>query len=133
MRNILIFQVKFIILTFEGAADNLKAWKCPEGRFLRNYSGHNSIVNSVAINKDNVLVSAADDGSIYFWDYKSGYNFQKITSQPQPGSLSCEAGVFAVKFDQSSTLMITAECDKSVKIWRENETATKENFPINFN
>jgi len=70
---------------------------------------------------------------MYFWDYKSGYNFQRITSAPQPGSLSCEAGVFCVKFDHSSTIMITAECDKTVKIWREDPNATKENFPINFN
>jgi pleiotropic regulator 1 len=45
---------------------------------MRNISGHNAIINTVSINKDNVLVSGADNGSLYFWDWKSGYNFQKI-------------------------------------------------------
>ncbi len=44
------------------AADNIKVWKCPEGTFLRNISGHNSILNTVSINLDNVLVSGADNG-----------------------------------------------------------------------
>ena len=62
--------------TFCSAApDNIKVWKCPEGMFLRNISGHNAIINSIAINKENVLVSEADNGSIYLWDWKSGYNF----------------------------------------------------------
>jgi pleiotropic regulator 1 len=57
------------------ASDNLKVWKCPEGTFLRNVSGHNAMINSIAINRSNVLASAADNGSLYFWDWKSGYNF----------------------------------------------------------
>jgi pleiotropic regulator 1 len=99
---------------------------------MRNISGHNAIVNSVALNKDGVVVSGADNGSLYFWDYKSGYNFQKIDSPVQPGSLSSEAGIFAIKFDQSSTRMITAECDKTIKMWKEVEDATPDQYPIDF-
>lgn len=58
-----------------GAADNMKIWKCPDGEFLRNVSGHNSIINTLSLSTDNVLVSGADDGSLKFWDWKSGYNF----------------------------------------------------------
>jgi hypothetical protein len=29
--------------------------------------------------------------------------------------------------------MITAECDKTIKIWKEDEEATPETHPINFN
>lgn len=43
--------------------------------FLRNFSGHNAIINTLALNLDNVLVSGADNGSMKFWDWKSGYNF----------------------------------------------------------
>lgn len=106
-------------------------WQCPEGRFLRNISGHNSIINSIALNKDGILVSGSDNGSLFMWDYKSGYNFQQIESKVQPGSLSSEAGIFAIKFDKSSTRMITAECDKTIKMWKEDEDATPENYPIN--
>ena len=49
--------------TFVSASpDNIKVWKCPEGQYLRNISGHNAIINTIAINKENVLVSAADNG-----------------------------------------------------------------------
>ena len=115
-----------------GGCDNIKVWKFPEGKFLRNISGHNAIVNSVALNKDGVLVSGGDNGSLNFWDYKSGVNFQTIDSKVQPGSLSCEAGIFAIKFDHSSTRMITGECDKTIKMWKEDEDCTEENFPLNF-
>jgi len=49
--------------TFVSAAhDNVKVWKCPEGEFLRNISGHQEILNCVALNKDNVLVAGGDKG-----------------------------------------------------------------------
>eukprot|EP01017_Pseudomicrothorax_dubius_P030250 TRINITY_DN3757_c0_g1_i4.p1 TRINITY_DN3757_c0_g1~~TRINITY_DN3757_c0_g1_i4.p1 ORF type:complete len:268 (-),score=59.20 TRINITY_DN3757_c0_g1_i4:51-815(-) len=115
------------------AADNLKVWKCPEGTFLRNISGHNGIVNAVAVNEDDVLASCGDNGSLYMWDWKSGYNFQQLVSKPQPGSISSEAGIFAAKFDRSSMRLITAECDKSIKMWKEDENATPETHPIDPN
>jgi len=115
-----------------GGADKIRVWKCPEGQPLRNIAGHNAIINSLALNKDNVLVSAADNGTMYFWDWNSGYNFQQIQSTPQPGSLSCEAGIFAAMFDNSSLRLITAECDKTIKVWKEDEDAIPENFPIKY-
>ena len=51
----------------------------------------------------------------------------------QPGSLSCESGIFDIKFDRSSLRMITADCDKSIKIYKEDENATPETHPIVFN
>ncbi len=117
--------------TFASAgADKVRVWKCPEGQPLRNIAGHNAIINAMALNKDNVLVTAADNGTMYFWDWASGYNFQQIQTTPQPGSLSCEAGIFAAAFDLSSLRLITAECDKTIKVWKEDEEATPETFPI---
>lgn len=77
-----------------GAPDNIKVWQCPNGVFLRNVTGHNAIVNALAINSENVLVSGGDDGSLKFFDWKSGYNFQSMNSIVQPGSLDAEAGMF---------------------------------------
>ena len=48
----------------------------------------------------------------------------------QPGSLSSEAAIFQVKFDRSSLRMITAECDKSIKIWKRDDDATPETHPL---
>ena len=40
-----------------GSADNIKQWKCPEGTFMQNFEGHRSIINTLAVNVDNVLFS----------------------------------------------------------------------------
>lgn len=84
-----------------GAADNIKKWQLPEGQFLRNFRGHNAIINTLALNQDNVVVSGADNGSMRFWDYTTGYCFQKLDTIVQPGSLDSEAGIFASSFDRS--------------------------------
>ena len=114
-------------------ADKIRVWKCPEGDQLRTIPDHTSVINSLALNQDNVLVSGADNGTLYFYDWESGYNFQQIKSPLQPGSLASEAAIFDIMFDRSSMRMITAECDKSIKIWKEDETATPETHPIAFN
>ena len=85
-----------------GGADKLRIWSCPKGVHLRSLEGHNSIINALALNHDGVLASGGDNGSLYLWDYKSGYNFQTIQSLVQPGSLSCEASIYAMSFDRSS-------------------------------
>jgi len=114
-----------------GGADNIKKWKLPEGSFMQNLGGHNSIINSLSLNQDNVLFSGSDNGSMYFWDWKSGYNFQQLQTIPQPGSLESEAGIFASTFDLSGSRLITCEADKTIKIWKEDEEATPESYPIN--
>ena len=39
--------------------------------------------------------------------------------------MQSEAGIFAMAFDQSGSRLLTAEADKTVKFWREDETATE--------
>jgi pleiotropic regulator 1 len=67
---------------------------------------------------------------MFFWDYKTGYNFQTSEAIAQPGSLENEAGIFCSTFDRTGTRLITGEADKSIKIWKEDETATEETHPI---
>lgn len=104
-----------------GATDHLKRWKLPEGTFLHNYEGHNSVINCVSINQDDVLVSGGDDGSLQFWDWNSGTCFQTLNSKAQPGSLDCEASIYASTFDRTGLRLLTGEGDKSIKIWGEVE------------
>jgi pleiotropic regulator 1 len=56
---------------------------------------------------------------MYFWDWKSGYNFQKSSTVAQSGSLESETGIFCSTFDRTGTRLITGEADKSIKIWKE--------------
>ncbi|EEB09486.1 WD repeat protein Prp5 [Schizosaccharomyces japonicus yFS275] len=112
-----------------GASDNIKRWKFPEGAFMGNFSGHNAIVNTLSINSDNVLFSGADNGSMCFWDWKSGHKYQEMQTIAQPGSLESEAGIFASTFDKTGLRLITCEADKSIKIYKQDESATPETHP----
>lgn len=98
--------------------------------FLNNMSGHNTIINSLSVNEDNVLVSGGDNGSLCLWDYATGHRFQRIETVAQPGSLDAEAGIFASSFDVSGSRLVTCEADKTVKIWKEDPNATPETHPI---
>lgn len=118
------------------SSDNNKVWKCPKGSFERNIQGHNAIVNACAIREgaqgSSVLIAGTDNGYLHFWDWRSGHKFQGLEAIPQPGSMSSENGIFDVKLDQSASRLITAECDKTVKIYREDPDATPETHPLNW-
>ncbi|KAG8265109.1 Pleiotropic regulator 1 [Homalodisca vitripennis] len=125
--------IPFISYMFASASpDNIKQWKCPEGNFIQNLSGHNAIVNCLAINPEGVLVSGADNGTLYCWDWRTGYNFQRLQAPVQPGSMDSESGVFSMTFDQSGSRLITTEADKTIKIYKEDESATEETHPIHW-
>eukprot|EP00854_Cymbomonas_tetramitiformis_P012808 gene12808-15138_t len=117
--------------TFASAsADNIKKFLLPKGNFLHNMlSNQRTIVNTMSVNEDGLMVTGGDNGSLWWWDWKSGHNFQKEQTLVQPGSLESEGGIFATTFDLTGTRLITAEADKTIKMWKEDETATKETHP----
>lgn len=112
--------------------DNIKQWRCPEGNFIQNLNGHNAIVNAMAVNPEGVLVSGGDNGTMFFWDWRTGYNFQRFQAAVQPGSMDSEAGIFAMTFDMSGSRLITTEADKTIKIYREDDEASEESHPVNW-
>jgi len=113
-----------------GATDCLKYWQAKDGRFLKSYTGHKAVVNAMAVNEDGVLVSGGDDGSMNFWDYKTGYNFQSGSSIVQPGSLDAENAIFCTEFDGTGTRLITGEADKTIKIYKADVEASEMTDPI---
>lgn len=122
--------------TFASASTGqIKQWLCPRGQFMQNFSDASidgTVVNSLSVNEDNVLFSGADDGSMGFWDWKSGYLFQKTEAEAQPGSLDAERGIFCSTFDRTGLRLITGEADKTIKVWGMDETATEESFPMDW-
>ncbi len=117
--------------TFASAsAGSIKQWKCPEGAFMQNFEGHNAILNTLSVNADNVLFSGADNGSMSFWDWKTGHRFQALDTIAQPGSLDAEAGIMSSTFDRSGLRLICGEADKTIKIWKPDDQATPETHPI---
>ena len=67
-----------------------------------------------------------------FWDWRSGNSFQQETVKVQPGSLESEAGVYAMSYDMTGSRLLTAEADKTIKLWKEDEHASEHTHPINF-
>ncbi|XP_015675034.1 pleiotropic regulator 1 [Protobothrops mucrosquamatus] len=115
-----------------GSPDNIKQWKFPDGNFIQNLSGHSAIINTLAVNSDGVLVSGADNGTMHLWDWRTGYNFQRVHAAVQPGSLDSESGIFACAFDQSESRLLTAEADKTIKVYKEDDSATEETHPVSW-
>ena len=70
-----------------------------------------------------------DNGTLTFWDYKTGTPFQHAEDIPQPGSLDAEAGVFCSTFDLTGTRLITGGADKTIKA-RFRTMFTQVCFPI---
>lgn len=82
-----------------------------------------------------------------FWDWKTGHRFQSLDTTAQPGSLDAEAGIMSSTFDRSGLRLIVGEADKtsksillsgvlgltlSVKIWKQDETATEVTHPLDW-
>lgn len=142
VRTLTIHPTEFSFASGSAGGNNIKKWKCPEGQFVHNFSGHDSIINTINVNHDGVFFSggassrdscrtdgAADNGSITWWDYKTGLPFQTMTDVPQPGSLDAEAGIFCSTFDQTGTRLITGGADKTIKVrclraWSPADRAT---------
>ncbi|KAL1306694.1 hypothetical protein AAFC00_005364 [Neodothiora populina] len=119
--------------TFASASSaQIKQWKCPEGAFMQNFDGHNAIINTLAVNQENVMFSGGDNGSIAFWDWKTGYKFQHEESIAQPGSLDAEAGIMSSTFDLSGSRLLTGEADKTIKVWKQDENATEDSYPLDW-
>lgn len=128
VRGLVLHPEEFTFAT--ASRDNIKEWKCPEGDFIHNfYPPVNSIINTLSVNQDGVMFAGGDNGAMGFFDWKTGHKFQEMSTIAGPGSLESENGIFASSFDQSGIRLITGEADKSIKIWREDETATPDSHP----
>lgn len=115
------------------SAENIKKFSLPRGEFMHNMlSQQKTIINTAAVNEDGVLATAGDNGSLWFWDWTSGHNFQQAQTIVQPGSLDSEAGIYAMTYDLTGSRLITCEADKTIKMWKEDDTATPETHPVHF-
>ena len=78
IRNIIKYCFFLSYMFASASPDNIKQWKCPDGKFIQNLPGHNAIINCLAVNPEGVLVSGADNGTLHCWDWRTGYNFQRL-------------------------------------------------------
>ncbi|CCD25057.1 mRNA splicing protein PRP46 NDAI_0E02400 [Naumovozyma dairenensis CBS 421] len=112
------------------STDDIRSWRLPEGALLTNFNSEKSgIINSLSVNQDNVLCAGGDNGTLSFYDYKSGHKYQTLATKEIPGSLGSERGILCSTFDQTGLRLITGETDKSIKIWHQDDIATPETNP----
>ncbi len=86
---------------------------------LRHTNGTEKFIHGI------VIMFSGDNGTMFLWDWRTGYNFQRIQAPVQPGSIDSEAGIFALAFDKSGSRLFSCEADKTVKIYKEDETAVR--------
>ncbi|SOV10674.1 golgi organization and biogenesis factor, putative [Plasmodium sp. DRC-Itaito] len=119
--------------------DNVKVWCGADAEFDRNITGFNSIINCSLIKQDayfndsSILILGSNNGQLHFYDWSSGYKYDTLSNKVVPGTVECENSTLSMAFDKSESRLITTHGDKSIKIWKENEDATPENFPIKWN
>jgi WD40 repeat protein len=51
------------------SAGGIKKWKCPEGTFVFNFSGHNAIINTLSVNAEGVFFSGGKIITFRFYDF----------------------------------------------------------------
>lgn len=55
VRSIVMHPREFMFAS--ASPDNIKQWKCPEGKFVQNLEGHNAVINTMSVNEQGVLFS----------------------------------------------------------------------------
>ncbi|CDO95837.1 unnamed protein product [Kluyveromyces dobzhanskii CBS 2104] len=128
IRELTLHPAEFSFATV--STNDIRSWKLPEGQLLTNFQSQDSgILNSASINDDDVLFAGGDDGTLSFYDYKTGHKFQSLSTTETAGSLESERSILCSTFDMTGTRLITGEGDKSIKIWKQNADATEEEYP----
>jgi pleiotropic regulator 1 len=107
--------------TFGSAGERVKRWSLPQGRFLHNLQSDDiQVWNCLDINQEGVAVGGSDNGLVTFWDWRNGGPINQLLSPVQPGSLDCEAGILACKFDLTGLRLFTGCVDKTIKVYKED-------------
>lgn len=60
VRALAIHPTEFSFASGSAGGNNIKKWKFPEGTFVHNFSGHDSIVNTLSVNADGVMFSGGE-------------------------------------------------------------------------
>jgi len=57
VRALTIHPTEYSFASGSAGGNNIKKWKCPEGTFVFNFSGHSAIVNTMSVNSEGVMFS----------------------------------------------------------------------------
>jgi WD40 repeat protein len=57
VRALAIHPIEYSFASGSAGGNNIKKWKCPEGAFVFNFSGHDAIINTLSVNAEGVFFS----------------------------------------------------------------------------
>jgi WD40 repeat protein len=88
----------------------IRLWKLPEGKLIKEFSGHNGTVWSIDFSSDGkTLISGGEDKTIKLWDIESGKLLSTLTGH--------SLNIWDVKFSPDGTKIASGSFDKTIKIW----------------
>ena len=65
IRSQCIHPTEYSFAAGSAGGNNIKKWKCPEGAFVFNFGGHNSIINSLSVNSEGIFFSGGKSVFLY--------------------------------------------------------------------
>lgn len=60
VRSLTIHPTEYSFASGSAGGNNIKKWKCPEGMFVHNFSGHDAIINTICVNEEGVMYSGGE-------------------------------------------------------------------------
>jgi WD40 repeat protein/predicted Ser/Thr protein kinase len=87
----------------------LKLWDAATGRLRRTFRGHSGIVTAVAFGAENVLASAATDGTVRLWNVETGKQTLLVPAQAGP--------VLALAISSDGSQLLSAGEDGTIHLW----------------
>lgn len=127
-------------------ADDIRVWSLPAGEHecqagtsiptkdSHSQTQYSYLWSSCAMSARGTFVAGSQDGHLAFYDWskqpdiitngeRKVFPFYRTMTKSIPGTLKGEGGINFMTFDASGTRLITAESDKSVKVWQMKERA----------
>lgn len=125
VRSIVVHPLENTMVTC--GADNVRKWRLPTGEFFCNLNlmpgaPEEGLWNSATLSANDVLFVGAEGGGMRFYDWSTHTLYQHGSTVSVPGTLPGEGGILCCTFDRSGQRLLTGEGDKTIKMWREEET-----------
>lgn len=88
----------------------IRLWKLPEGKLIKEFSGHTGTIWALDFSSDGkTLISSGEDKTIKLWDVESGKLLRTLIGH----SLT----IWDVKFSPDGTKIASGSYDKTIRIW----------------
>lgn len=93
VRALAIHPTEYSFATGSAGGNNIKKWKCPEGSFVFNFSGHNAIINTLSVNAEGVFFS----GGNCCYPYGKISRPHPLLPITQPTTVPCPSGIITLE------------------------------------